>query len=232
MSSCTGNYVATTAKKKAAQVKCPPDEGTGNIWVLCVKFYFKKSSRWACHRKVVKLPFNCVTTMKWEEFHHVKCPDWTTEVIQIGWFHRLNNGSYILDTVKQTNKQTTGFDVHGSMHHSTIHTEKSNKMQQCIKIYYSIFIWSSTCFGRHTAHRQEPKTALAASGLHTWKVVGRVIAGCCQAENLWYSAWQRPVTTRPTTFHVCKPEAASAVLGSWQWAVCCPKHVELHTNAE
>ena len=32
------------------------------------------------------------------------------------------------------------------------------------KFYYSIFIWSSTCFGRHTAHYQEPKTALAASG--------------------------------------------------------------------
>ena len=41
--------------------------------------------------------------------------------------------------------------------------KKSNKMQQCIKMYYSIFIWSSTCFGRHTAHYQEPKTALAVS---------------------------------------------------------------------
>jgi len=30
--------------------------------------------------------------------------------------------------------------------------------------YYSILIWSSTCFGWHTAHHQEPKTALAASG--------------------------------------------------------------------
>jgi len=30
--------------------------------------------------------------------------------------------------------------------------------------YYCIFIWSSTCFGQHTAHHQEPKTALAASG--------------------------------------------------------------------
>jgi len=47
---------------------------------------------------------------------------------------------------------------------SNSHSKKSNKMQQCIKIYYSIFIWSSTCFGRHTAHHQEPKTALAASG--------------------------------------------------------------------
>ena len=27
------------------------------------------------------------------------------------------------------------------------------------------------------SHHQEPKTELAASGLHTWKVVGRVVAG-------------------------------------------------------
>jgi hypothetical protein len=71
------------------------------------------------------------------------------------------------------------------------------------KCYYSIFIWSLTCFGRHTSHHQEPKTAVS---------------------------WQRPATTRLTTFHVCKPEAASAVLGSWWWAVCHPKHVELHIN--
>jgi len=32
------------------------------------------------------------------------------------------------------------------------------------KFYYSIFTWSSTCFGRHTAHQQKPKTSLAASG--------------------------------------------------------------------
>jgi len=44
------------------------------------------------------------------------------------------------------------------------------------------------------------------------------------------SAWQRPATIRPTTFHVCKPEAASAVCGSWWWTVCRPKHVELHIN--
>jgi hypothetical protein len=43
-------------------------------------------------------------------------------------------------------------------------SEKSNKMQQCIKIYYSIPIWSSTCFGWHTAHHKELKTVLAASG--------------------------------------------------------------------
>jgi hypothetical protein len=32
------------------------------------------------------------------------------------------------------------------------------------KFYYSIFKWSSTCFGWHTVHHQGPKTAQAASG--------------------------------------------------------------------
>ena len=67
---------------------------------------------------------------------------------------------------------------------------KFNKMHQCIKIlfhiymkiqisylyenptrcnnvsrfYYPVFIWSLTCFGRHTAHHQVPKTALETSG--------------------------------------------------------------------
>jgi hypothetical protein len=58
----------------------------------------------------------------------------------------------------------TSFDVRGSVHHSIIHTEVANKMQQCMKMYYSMFIWISTCFGRHTTHHQEYTTALAASG--------------------------------------------------------------------
>jgi len=35
---------------------------------------------------------------------------------------------------------------------------------------------------------------------HTWKVVGRVVGGRCQA----HCAWQCPPTTCPTTFHVWK----------------------------
>jgi len=77
--------------------------------------------------------------------------------------------------------------------------------------FYSIFMWSSTCFGRHTAHHQEPKTALAASSFS-------------YVEDCWMWIQQ------PSTYE--KPEAASAVLGSWWWAVCRPKHVELHINME
>jgi hypothetical protein len=33
---------------------------------------------------------------------------------------------------------------------------------------------------------------------HTWKIVGHVFGGRCQAQ----CAWKRPPTTRPTIFHV------------------------------
>ena len=59
-------------------------------------------------------------------------------------------------------------------------------MQQCIKIYF-IFIWSSTCFGRHIAHYQEPKTALAASG-------------CAYVEGCWpCSCWKLTASSNYTS---------------------------------
>jgi len=123
------------------------------------------------------------------------------------------------------------------------------------KFYYSIFVWSSTCFRRHTTHHQEPKTALAASGFsyvegcwtcswwalsgttclmtplvfHTWKFVGRVAGGHCQAHTVPDNIHQLCVQ-QPSTYE--KPEAASVVLGSWWWTVCRPKRVELHINME
>jgi hypothetical protein len=35
-------------------------------------------------------------------------------------------------------------------------------MQHCTKIYYSMFVWSSTCFWRHTAHHQELKNCTSS----------------------------------------------------------------------
>jgi hypothetical protein len=64
------------------------------------------------------------------------------------------------------------------------------------KFYYSVFIWSSICFGRHTAHHQKPKTVLAASGFS-------YVEGCWTLSGI-VCAWQRPPTTRPTSFHVWK----------------------------
>jgi len=35
-------------------------------------------------------------------------------------------------------------------------------MQECIRIYYSMFIWSSTCFKQQTAHHQELKNCISS----------------------------------------------------------------------
>ena len=78
------------------------------------------------------------------------------------------------------------------------------------KFYYSIFIRSSKRFEWHAAHHQEPKTALAASGV-------------CLTTSTNYTSNNLPR-------YYEKPEAGSAVLGSWRRAVCRPKHVELHIN--
>jgi len=43
------------------------------------------------------------------------------------------------------------------------HIENPTRSNSVSKFYF-IFILSSTCFGRHTAHHQEPKTTLPASG--------------------------------------------------------------------
>ena len=60
-----------------------------------------------------------------------------------------------------TRVHTISLDVHGFVHHSIIRKENPTRCNSVSKFYF-IFIWSSTYFGRHTAHHQEPKTALAA----------------------------------------------------------------------
>jgi hypothetical protein len=64
------------------------------------------------------------------------------------------------------------------------HIENPTRRNSVSKFYF-IFIWSSTCFGRHTTHHQGPKTALAASGF-------AYVEGCWTLYNLpkhveWYS---------------------------------------------
>jgi hypothetical protein len=59
--------------------------------------------------------------------------------------------------------------VCGLVHHSIIHIENPTRCNIVSKLIIPYLY--------EAQHNQEPKTALAASGLHTWKVVGRVVAG-------------------------------------------------------
>jgi hypothetical protein len=76
-------------------------------------------------------------------------------------------------------------------------TTRCNSLSE---LYYSLFIWSSTSFGRHTAHHQEPKTELLATGFSY--MVGCWTCGRWMLSGT-YSAW-RLLTTRPTNFQVWK----------------------------
>jgi hypothetical protein len=112
-----------------------------------------------------------------------------------------------------------------------VNKRRDNKLENCCiwlmvylkrcnnvsKFYYSIFIWSVTCSGDTPPIIRSLKLHWQPLVFHTWKVVGCVVGG------------QRPPTT-PSTYE--KPEAASAVLGSWWWSVCRPKQVKLQINME
>jgi hypothetical protein len=97
------------------------------------------------------------------------------------------------------------------VHHSTIHKEKSNKMQQCIKIFIIPYLYEA----QHVSGDTPPiirslKLRWQPLGFHTWKVVGRVVGGRCQA-TVPDSVHQLHVQ-QPSTYE--NPEEASAVLGS------------------
>jgi hypothetical protein len=51
-------------------------------------------------------------------------------------------------------------DVRGSVHHSAISKEKSNKMQQYIQILLFHIYMKHNMFRATHAHHQEPKTAM------------------------------------------------------------------------
>jgi hypothetical protein len=65
---------------------------------------------------------------------------------------------------------------------------------------------------------------------HTWKVVGRVVGGRCQA----HCAGQRPPIIRLTTFHVCKTRGCQCsfrllMMGGVSSTVCLTKSTN-HTS--
>ena len=104
-------------------------------------------------------------------------------------------------------------EIPAGINTTAVHIESPTRCNSVSKFYF-IFIWSSTCFGRHTAHHQEPKTALAASGF-------AYVEGCWPC-----SCWTLTQGQQPPTY--AKPEAASAVSCSWWWTVCRLKHIKLH----
>ena len=94
------------------------------------------------------------------------------------------------------------------MHHSTIHKEKSNKKQQCIQNFIIPYLNEA----QHVSGNTPPivgsqKLHWQPLIFHTWKVVGRVVGGRCEAQYVPHVH-----QLHPQQHSTCeKPEAASAV---------------------
>ena len=88
------------------------------------------------------------------------------------------------------------FTLYSSKLHITIlpyySVEITNKMQPCVRIYYSTVYWRLNMFRAAYRSSSGALTIFAAFGLHTHVVTGRT--------------WLQPVTTC-----VCKPEAANTI---------------------
>jgi hypothetical protein len=92
--------------------------------------------------------------------------------------------------------ESRGFH-NGVVEDSSLHKEKSNKMQQCIKIFIIPYLsGAQNVSGDTPPIIRSLKLHWQPLVFHTWKAVGRVVGGRCQAQ------CARPPTTRSTTFHV------------------------------
>jgi hypothetical protein len=80
------------------------------------------------------------------------------------------------------------------------HKEKSNKMQQCIKILLFHLYEAQHVSGDTPPIIRSLKMNWKPLDFHTWEIVGRVDSGRFQS----HCAWQRPPSIRPTTSHVWK----------------------------
>jgi hypothetical protein len=106
----------------------------------------------------------------------------------------------------------TDVNARGSMHHSTILTAKNPTRCNSVSKFLLFLILNEAqrVSGDTPPIIRSLKLNRQPLVLHTWNVVGRVVVGPCQVAYervlyiLSYATWQRPTTTRPTTFHVCK----------------------------
>ena len=182
------------------------------ITTVSIKYFFTSQMLYIIFRGLI---LNVKTEIFWVlVLCHWVNSSWCCEGSQ-GFHRQVQEPVTVSDPAKIGTLHIQIWNVTATPSYS-LHFIKKNPVRcnSASKFYYSIFIWSSTCFGWQAAHHQEPKTALAAFGFS-------YVEGC----------WTASINyQQPSTYE--KPEAASAVLGSWWWAACHLKHVELHINME
>jgi hypothetical protein len=112
-----------------------------------------------------------------------------------------------------------------------------------VSTFYFILIWSSTCFGRHTAIIRSLKLHYQSLVLHKWRVVGHVVAERCQEEwsvghsirvilqgvSKWLEQFQSAITAIKTHAEVSFPtwNKTASVLVLCACAIPCPSSLSV-----
>ena len=138
----------------------------------------------------------------------------------------LDNDLWPDDGLMKKAETCSQLNVRRSVHQSIIHAEIANKMQQCFEIYYSMFIWSSTCFGRHTAHHQGLKTALAASGFAYVKDCGcwscwTLTVKITHYAEWWFDSMSFFSTQSLSSFTALRQQGKSVSMTCWYHSLSC-----------
>jgi len=112
------------------------------------------------------------------------------------------------------------------------YADKKSALKECLRLY----CW---CRGkqeiglREVVHLSATLVCEMRKTKAAWLLIGKNsslpgIDNCYICFKINIESVQQLHVQQPSTY--AKPEDASAVLGSWWWAVCRPKHVEIHIN--
>jgi len=89
-----------------------------------------------------------------------------------------NNEVYLAYSTLGRYKNVYTVDVRESVHHTTIHKEKSNKIQQCIKLFIIPYLYEAHYVSGNTPPIiRSLKLHWKPLVFHMWKVDGRVVCG-------------------------------------------------------
>jgi hypothetical protein len=131
-------YIVTTGKECLETVSEMPHFRSIHVHCKFITAWYNKQFRLQLHK--MKLPH--IGLERLEQYEWVHCAK--TFVWKVGH---------------------SNYDVRGSVHHSTILTEKTQQDATAYQNFINrCFKWSSICFGWHTDYHQEPKTVRAAYG--------------------------------------------------------------------
>ena len=112
--------------------------------------------------RIFRISNTCCMSQPWRQVvgDHRKNISWTGQIMRL--LNLVNLSPSLIFSSSCIDVWSSPCIALSESINSLIHVK--NLTCHSVSKFYFIFIWGSTCFGRHTANHQEPNIALAASG--------------------------------------------------------------------